>query len=63
MHKISEILDKIQQYNTLIKGMETQIKLIQNDCKHDFQFQFIIYDPCNTLRQYKCIHCNQKLVK
>jgi hypothetical protein len=45
------------------QSLQRNLVRLQQICEHEFEFHINIFDPCQTLRQYRCKVCGSTCIK
>lgn len=59
MSSLQDLRSSLAKHEKIVKELKRDISVIQNKCKHDYVFFCVIYDPCSSLKEYKCTKCDK----
>lgn len=60
---VKQLTRLIMGHKLKIRELEAQVKKVQSTCEHEYKFSSVLFDPCRTLHEYECVHCQTRTVE
>jgi hypothetical protein len=60
---VKDIIAKIAEHQSMIADLRKDIETIQMNCDHNYVSVGVVFDPCRSFHEYKCLHCDHVSLK